>query len=236
MILGYMDGCADEKLHHFLDVGANAGFFSNLAASRGFKSLSFEPQTILAHSLKQSAKLNGWSDRISVFNNAVSDKLETVELFSEGLGAFVASKGAAGMEPTDKRAEIMADTRKQLIKTIILDQIVPQHLPSGHSVCIMKVDVEGHEANVFASARELFKQHRIQRVLFEYVPNFMGKTKAIEGLRILSDAGYKLSFYGGEVVPPSDIVKAVEKMMTCPPEHYPCGVPTFLAYLPELNY
>ena len=109
-----------------IDVGANAGSYSLLAAARGARVIAVEPNPLPRGFLRRSLALNGLSAAIA--EAAVSDRPGTLrmDLAGDATGHVV----PAGGEP------IVATT---------LDA-----LAGGDSPALVKIDVEGHEAAVIA--------------------------------------------------------------------------------------
>lgn len=61
----------------FVDVGANIGFYSIVAAARGARAVAFEPIERARRAIAASADLNGTSDRIRISSRALSDACGT---------------------------------------------------------------------------------------------------------------------------------------------------------------
>jgi FkbM family methyltransferase len=84
-----------------LDVGANIGFYTLLAAKRKARVFSVEADPINAAMLRHHVKINGFSDRVTVFEMAATHCLNTVALYRHpfNLGeSNIIEKGAhAGM-------------------------------------------------------------------------------------------------------------------------------------------
>lgn len=71
-----------DKLHTrdaFLDVGANIGYFSLFAASRGIEVFAFEPSPREIARMRRNMQLNNFSN-ITLFEQGLSDKPETLSL------------------------------------------------------------------------------------------------------------------------------------------------------------
>jgi FkbM family methyltransferase len=138
-----------------LDVGANIGYMSLvLARSAGPRGrvLCFEPNVDVIPTLRKN--LSDWAAL-----NIAPIEVNTVAL-SERDG-----EGSLGF-PTDYErnqgvASLEIGNRGAPVRVCRLDSI----LSDGAGV--MKVDVEGHEAAVFAGARNLLAANRIRDILFE---------------------------------------------------------------------
>ncbi len=110
----------------FVDVGANAGSYSVLAASRGAVVVAAEPSAAARQFLERSLALNRLS--AEVLPLAVSDRETSLRMdLSGGATAHVTPDGT----------DIVAATT--------LDRLVGDRVPA-----LIKIDVEGHEAAVLA--------------------------------------------------------------------------------------
>ena len=186
-----------------LDIGANIGYITNLMAFRVGESgrvVGFEPHPEIFKKLKKNVDLiranRKRSGEIKIFQAGLSDKegigtLDEGEYFNlnQGLSKIVAS-GAAGKE------------HMKSVKLLKLDE----SFTFIDKIDLIKIDVEGHELNVFKGARSFFEQKKITSIIFE--ENLPRKSKAIEFLRdygfnifhISEDFwGPKLSAYDGEI-------------------------------------
>src|SRR6478736_8081004 len=98
----------------FVDVGANTGYYSFIAADRGAKVVAFEPQPNYAKMMKASADLNNFD--IQIFKYALSDKVDTVELTVPN--EFQGSASIRGYLDTEKYP-----SGTMMVKTMPLDDV-----------------------------------------------------------------------------------------------------------------
>lgn len=172
-----------------LDVGANIGVMTSLLSKRvGLpgRVLAFEAHPVLFGQLERN--VCGWPGRhIELFNRAVSRKAGVVKL-CEG-PAFEVNEGTA-------RVAVGNGTgRCHAVPAITLDAVIPPGL-SG----VMKIDVEGHEADVLAGAAASLAEQRVRDIVFESCWNYPGaahEALLAQGYRIFEVAqsvrGPKLS-------------------------------------------
>lgn len=107
----------------------------------------FEPQPSYAQNIANSVALNGFGSYCKVMNVAVSDsKNVSLQSSKEGQTFYDASGGETS--------------------AIALDDI----LIENEKVLLLKIDVEGMEGRVLASAKRLFAEGRIMHVIIEYTP------------------------------------------------------------------
>lgn len=125
---------------YFLDVGANNGYYSMMVASAGYDVCSYEPNKDLIHMIKRSARLNNLIPYHGLFlyPYAVSD----VDNDTRVLHTHENHSGAASLEGEGEGFEVM---------TITLDKSAPVEDES----VVIKVDVEGHERNVWRGAERI---------------------------------------------------------------------------------
>lgn len=138
----------------FLDVGANIGYYSLLAASQGIpKVISVEASPPIVQMLEASVAANPkLRERITVIPSAVSDKQGELTFYvnraehNYGLGSIVRGQKETGAQPV-KVPCIQADT---LVST--------QELPPGPLFC--KIDIEGAELLALNGMVKVIEQKR----------------------------------------------------------------------------
>jgi FkbM family methyltransferase len=131
----------------FVDVGANLGTFTAAARALGCTTISIEPQPILQKSLKNNAK---GCEVHAVGAGTSKEMLNVWEAFMRHpkRGTIMANIGgndligSGGRKPSDVKVPI---------KT--LDEIVGKRNPK-----IMKIDVEGMEADVLTSGMKVLER------------------------------------------------------------------------------
>ena len=146
----------------FVDVGANIGHFSLLAApvvgSDG-EVWALEPDPLAFHALQRNVEVGG-HENIRALNIAVAAEEGTVTLFRSGFGggmnSLISSPESVGREPVEVRA-------------VPIDALV------DHEVRGIKVDVEGVEATVLAGMRAVIARSPEAWVIVEWRPWFLDK-------------------------------------------------------------
>jgi FkbM family methyltransferase len=132
-----------------LSVFLLSGDFGLYAAACGCQVYIFEVQPHMADLIRTSIAINNFStSRVHLIQKAVNDLPSGSQLtFSIQGGITTISNGTLR------------------VSTIRLDDI---EWPSGSSILMLKIDVEGFELNVLRSAEKLFREKRIHHVIFEY--------------------------------------------------------------------
>jgi FkbM family methyltransferase len=131
----------------FLDIGANIGYFSLLAAWTGrADAIAFEPQRVLAQLLARSAQANRFRREIRVENLALSDAPATMRMTScpgnTGHAQLVSSEAAQG----------------ESVAVVVLDEWLRGRSLLPVSVC--KIDTEGAEYRVLRGMAQLLERDR----------------------------------------------------------------------------
>jgi len=162
----------------FIDVGANIGLYTIALANFFDNTIAFEASPLTFKILEINLALSRTS-KAQCFCQGISDQARQATLFTPANGnlgwASVSPErhppGTAGHEVT-----VNLDTLDNLSKTLGFN-----HSP----VSLIKIDVEGHEAEVLQGSIEILKQYG-PVVVFEVLTEEAGKNCA----RILRDCGY----------------------------------------------
>lgn len=136
--------CRSGQFEIALDVGAYSGLYAVAAAKEGKHAIAFEPRKNLVVLIKGNANLNGVL--VEVRQIAVSDKDGTADLYWNPNAPLNAT---ARFNPKPNQ------THKETVHTVCLDS-----LSFPGRVGIIKVDVEGHEAEVLRGAQSLLRTNR----------------------------------------------------------------------------
>jgi len=155
----------------FYDVGSNWGHISLHVASRPFRGQihTFEPMPCTFQDLCSVVRQAGLQGRITCHNLALSNDDATKHMRSPDA-------------ITSGNAEVSSDHKGVPVQSVRLDDL---NLPYPS---VMKVDVEGHEREVFAGAKATLAEAK-PFIVFE---NWRGHSKltTLEPLIALRDAGY----------------------------------------------
>jgi len=195
---------------HFLDVGANIGFFTLAAASRAARGRiwSIEPDPVNVRLLKANVALNGFDSRVTVFHMAAGDA--DGELFFSSLGhdRNIGARFTAKAEATllDRSAPHAAKPVRVPARTV-------DGLLGNESIELIKVDVEGFEPAVFGGMQQTLRRQR-PVVFSEFAPGtirHISKTDPADLLRQILDLGYTVSrvLENGTLPPPGRDVEAI---------------------------
>jgi len=128
-----------DQVDTVIDVGANSGVYSCIAAAGGKAVFAFEPMPQNLRVLSRTIERNGLAGKIEVFPVALSDTVGIACLYGRGQGASLI-EGWAGQPSYDA---IRVPTHR-------LDILLGQRLENAR--ILLKIDVEGAELNVLEGA------------------------------------------------------------------------------------
>lgn len=159
----------------FVDAGANCGYFTLLAASLVGLSgsvLAFEPHAPTRMRLETAVTQNRLK-QVRVFGCGLGETDGTVQLFS-----------AAGGCPS----MIWGEGEPESVEVRALDGLI-----GGHTVDLLKIDVEGYEPHVIDGATRAISEGRVKALLIEFNDKALQKvnTSAAEFHARLIGMGYR---------------------------------------------
>ena len=183
-----------------LDIGANIGYYSLLAAARSTvnRVLSFEPNPLVLPTLRYNVALNpSLADKITVAEVAVGDANGTTQ-FHRNYQPHNLGLGSMRVQTADPFTVEVAVTR--------LDSYLPSH--GVDRVDLIKIDVEGAEHLVISGLEGWWAIHPRPTIVIEVhpklLPDFGSTVCAL--FATLTGAGYRLRRLRPdgelEVVPP----------------------------------
>jgi len=161
--IGFLLGTAEPEVQKVLqmivrprsviyDIGANVGFLSLVAAQIAGPAgcvCAFEPLPDNFRQLERNAQINGFK-RVKAKNVAISD--------CDGLAPFLVSRSPTWGKLASVPGEASDQIGKTEVATFRLDSIVTiDQLPLPH---VIKIDVEGAEAQVLDGAIETIRRAR----------------------------------------------------------------------------
>jgi FkbM family methyltransferase len=141
-----------------LDVGANTGLFTLLAAAANpmIKVCAFEPLASVNALLRANLALNPrLAGQINVYQLGLSNVAGSFD-FYETINDHGLVTTSSSLELG--HAQQVGEYRKQVITTETMDAWASR-LEIGR-ICLIKIDVEGHEYAVIEGARETIARHR----------------------------------------------------------------------------
>jgi FkbM family methyltransferase len=126
----------------FVDVGANIGVYSVVAAVRGARVLAFEPNQNARAMLSANLALNHIEDRVQVLSFALADFSGTARFTTD-------------LESSN-HLEMASEAKGEVVEVRELDELVEP----GRPVTLIKIDAEGFDEAVLRGARGMLERER----------------------------------------------------------------------------
>jgi FkbM family methyltransferase len=152
----------------FFDIGANAGYFTVLAALRvGPKGrvYAFEPNPTVRQQLRRHVEINEIADRVTIGDVALADRDE------DGVRFFVScwpeNDGISSLTPSPEtvaRGGLSADATIQVRVRTFDTWMVAEKIGR---IDLMKIDVEGAELQTLKGMENTFSANRPTRIICE---------------------------------------------------------------------
>ncbi|PXA03683.1 hypothetical protein DDZ13_10330 [Coraliomargarita sinensis] len=167
-----------------VNVGANIGYYTCLAAHAKKPVLAFEPIPENARLLLENVYRNGWSD-VEVFPLALGEKPEILPMFGTGTGASLV-EGWAGIPSHDRR----------FLPVNTLDNTFGERKDLRNGRTLFWVDVEGFELSVLKGARSLIEGNAeaiwvVEICIDEHMPTGVNiNPNLLDTFRIFFDNGF----------------------------------------------
>ncbi|MGP3726342.1 FkbM family methyltransferase [Cereibacter sphaeroides] len=153
----------------FIDIGANVGSYTVLASKIcGAKTIAFEPDPDAVRALLRNIEVNDIESRVQVIQCALGFKAGDIK-FTVG-------------HDTLNRVALPEDRNVQDVPIRRLEDVL-----SGASPTLIKIDVEGCEAEVLRGAGDILANPALKAVIIE--------TRDETVLDILHEHGFKEAFY-----------------------------------------
>jgi FkbM family methyltransferase len=180
--IGYEPGLTQLAKHVlgwkdvFVDVGANEGYFSVLAARQGAIVHAIEPQAALTPVIQENSRLNNVT--IHTHQIALADRRGTAML-------HVADSTNSGSSSLFGRHRADHD---ECVKVLPLDHVLKR--ASIRHVRLLKIDCEGAEKIVIPGAYTTLARNRVDFISIEYHSTIIGVVACAEIDHTIRDHGY----------------------------------------------
>jgi FkbM family methyltransferase len=191
----------------YVDVGANIGLFTVLAADRvgaAGRVFSFEPVSKTFARLQENIRLNGFR-QVSAHQLALSDARGQAEITIAG-GGFDAWNSLG-------RPYMGQEEAREKIQVHCWDEFAAENDLVG-KVTMIKIDVEGWEAHVLRGGRQTLSRDDAPTLYVEFTPAAAANAGSSCG-----ELYELLASYGYEMYLPDDTVRSLEPFP--PRENYP---------------
>jgi len=175
------DGIAGKAINRrgtFIDVGANIGLYTMALSNLFDNTIAFEASPLTFKILEVNLALSR-TPKVQCFCQGISDQARQATLFTPANGNL----GWASVSP--ERHSSGAADYEVTVNLDTLDNLSKKLEFNNAPVSLIKIDVEGHEAEVLQGSIEILKQHG-PVVVFEVLTEVAGKNCTT----ILKDCGY----------------------------------------------
>lgn len=180
---------------HAFDIGGNIGYHTFAFAQAGWTVTSFEPMKPNLH-LQQATLCRNphLAPRVDVHWNGLGTVNQQCRMMApkNNIGdGFTRCANFDGATP--RQSDENTFIEKGAFEVFRLDEVLPNL--NIAKVDVVKIDVEGYEYQVFASAPNFLKQYQPRVIKTEVWPSLVGSTSPVsadEYLAIFERVGYKI--------------------------------------------
>ncbi|KAL7453813.1 hypothetical protein ACHAWC_005453 [Mediolabrus comicus] len=196
----------------FLDVGANIGWFSLVAAAHGAtKVYSFEPNLQNTIRFCESLSLNGWAsgDLVMPIAKGVGRVEERKKLYGDprvqNPGSYSFNENLLDKNLLDKSLPVEKILVGEMEITT-LDAFAERHswFETKPSIAFFKLDVEYFELQVLQGAKKLLNSGMVEMIAME-LKHDQSKEEKYQILEILLDAGFEFWMHGAWMGPNKEV-------------------------------
>ena len=200
----------------FVDIGANCGTFSILAASLCGplgRVLAFEPNPHIRRLLSKSSVMNWYHDRIQIFELALGDAQEskTLSYYPCRLGGAQIDANENAGDPFYSTGTFLSEKNKIDVSIQRLDDLIPINIP----IKILRVDTKGHELRILDGSMRLLAERAFDFIILEAEIEFAPRNwnEMLRSLRMLIDVGYKPGIldWNGFLVPCASLHESLKR-------------------------
>jgi FkbM family methyltransferase len=147
-----------------LDVGANIGMYTLLAAKRGAQVFAIEADPINAAMLRHHVDINGFADRVTIFEMAATDSAQIVPLYRHPFNLGESNIVAKGMP-------------SGTVEGRTIDSL---NLPS---IDVCKMDIEGAELKALLGMKDTLARSPRLKLLVEHAAHYGNGEALVSYLR-----------------------------------------------------
>eukprot|EP00347_Sterkiella_histriomuscorum_P010148 403377418 len=194
-----------DKVITLIDVGANIGWFSLAAASKGFNVIAFEPFIENINGFKASIQANsGFDYFITLYEVGLSNEDKTCQLYTYDYNMLNGNIRCDDQEFEEgwSRGQVNITTLDSYVNVI----------PENALIGVMKIDTEGFEYFILKGGEQFLRMHKVRYILMEYFPLRMEELgyKPLDLLQLLNSLDYEVhkeGFQGPIVISEQDMFK-----------------------------
>jgi FkbM family methyltransferase len=186
---------------YMLDIGANLGVYTILGASRGCRSVSFEPLSGNILRLRQSLEGLGVAHNALLFKHAVGKAFAPVKIGFRPSNPGASALGVDG-DVTERMEQITIDGLLLGGSPPVFANFTGPPI-SGATINFVKIDTEGYDVAVVSGMLKTIVEGRPPHILIEFGPNDAAGTAGCNPYRFVQfmyGAGYRM-YEGAKAMP-----------------------------------
>lgn len=179
----------------FLDVGANTGYYSLVAAkeNQNIRVYAFEPSYGPAYFLKRNIEINKFNDQIIHYPIALSDRAGTIDFFEMRVTTDKEEFNLSGVGTTKKIFTTQENSHIVKVRAETLDSIMNElgQIP----VDLIKMDTEGTEDSILRGSSNTIAKDKpiiICETLFNQIESDIESIMKAHGYQFYNHLGGKL--------------------------------------------
>ena len=148
------------QLDGFMDIGANGGLYSLIAAKKAgdIRIIAFDPTPAANYFVNENIRINYLEGRIRFFNFAVSDTYETLEFFEVKNPKYPWLKynlgGASSLVNRPQRFNRIE------VQAVSIDRFLDEHPDLRFKMDLVKIDAEGAEPAIIRGMQKTIEKYR----------------------------------------------------------------------------
>ncbi|XP_041363318.1 uncharacterized protein LOC121378971 isoform X2 [Gigantopelta aegis] len=136
-----------------IDIGANIGYYSFLAAGMGHDVIALEPVLENAERFHKGTQLGRFLDNVHLLKNAMSDRHQTVCMTTN-------KENQGGLRVVENGCD-----QEVMTSTITMDDLLYLIPPTE---AIIKIDIEGYECKAMSESAHFFKRIFVPYIFMEW--------------------------------------------------------------------
>lgn len=161
LIKRFIDMLHSDSELGFIDIGANIGVYTLVAASLQRLVIAIEPYEENLKHLSHGLFVSHLENQVTVLQNAVYDKrIEHVNLQLHD-----SNQGATHINNSNHGYKCYGDDCPAQVKSILMDDLLEV---VNFKSAIIKIDIEGHEHRAFKESTQLFQHLYVPYIIMEW--------------------------------------------------------------------
>ena len=179
-----------------LDIGGNIGWYPSILGRYGYSILSFEAFEKNNYVAKKNYCLLNKESNVILITQGLGSEEKNCYYFNQRVNA------GNGMVICDDKSKLKRIgpgkmfIKESQVKITTLNAFIP-FLSTKH-IALIKIDVEGHEFEVFEGGKELITKYHVPFITLEFSPSYLKDvgSNPRQLAQLFVDNGYKISIDG----------------------------------------